>query len=50
MITKDILKSIEIIKKQNLQSKTFEKLKNDSKVVFYALNGASNIGFSKEND
>ena len=50
MITKDIFKSIEIIKKQNLQSKTFEKLKNDSKVVFYALNGASNIGFSKESD
>ena len=52
MVTKDMLTSFEMIIKLKLTiesiPKAFQKLINDSKVMFCALNGASNVGFSKE--
>jgi hypothetical protein len=48
MITKDTLKSIEIIKKQKLTMKSVPKANEQLKVVFCALNGASQQRVTKE--
>jgi hypothetical protein len=48
MITKDKLKSIEIIKKQKLTMKSVPKANERLKVMFCALNGASQRRVSKE--
>jgi hypothetical protein len=48
MITKDMLKSIEIIKKQKLTMENVPKVNERLKVVFCALKGASQSRVTKE--
>jgi hypothetical protein len=49
MITKDINKSIEIIKEQKLTKKSVQKANERQKNCVFALNGAYNLSVTKKN-